>query len=269
MKVYFMAIIKIFISLLFYILILKINSVKILKIFALIINSFVILELIYGLIKEIRYKKQNKIIKAKEEIVLDYYKATRENSDELIKIKHDIKNQLQVAYAIAQKNERTSIGILDNIERKIENIEIINYCKNDILNAILTIKMLEAKRSGLSLNIKIDNSVKINMKEIDICNVFSNILDNSIEASKKCKNKNVTFCIFRKNNYIIIKCENAYENSFKKDSRGKMITSKLDAKNHGYGIKIIENIVNKYNGEMNIMVKNNIFKVIIIFKDNF
>ena len=33
------------------------------------------------------------------------------------------------------------------------------------------------------------------MKDIDVCNIFTNLLDNSIEASKKNENKNIKLYI--------------------------------------------------------------------------
>ena len=46
---------------------------------------------------------------------------------------------------------------------------------------------------------------------------------------------------------------------------GKLITNKKDKENHGYGLKGIERIVNKYEGEMSYQVKGNLFKIIITF----
>lgn len=274
MKFYFINVISIFASLLFYIIIFKINNIKSLKLIAVIINTCMMLEVINDLIKEEKWIKHDKKLKKdiidlnnRENIISNYYKVTKKNSEELIKIKHDMKNELQIAYVIASKDKKQSTKILDKAYERLENIKVTPFCKNEILNAILTIKMIEAKDYGINLEIKIDSDIDLKMEEIDICNLFSNILDNSIEATKKCKNKNIKLYILKRNNYIVIKCENTYNDNLKEDNNGKLITTKKDTKNHGNGFKILKDITDKYNGEINIDTKNSIFKVIIVFKD--
>ena len=275
--------IGILISLIFYIIMLKIQNVEDFKFIAFYINSFLLLIMIINLLK---INEKNKYINSLKETVRNlkkyinnlrkkenafflYYNETKQKNDKLIRIKHDIKNELQIAYAMMDKDKKVSTKILNELNDKLENIKIINFSKNAILNTILTLKKMEIKNSGINLEIEIDKTVDFNMEEIDICDLFSNILDNSIEATKKynCENRFIKFCIAKKNDYIIIKCENTYEGVLKKNSYGNYITTKQEEKQHGYGINIIKNIVDKYNGEINFITKNNIFKIVIIFKE--
>ena len=275
--------IGILISLIFYIIMLKIQNVEDFKFIAFYINSFLLLIMIINLLK---INEKNKYINSLKETVRNlkkyinnlrkkenafflYYNETKQKNDKLIRIKHDIKNELQIAYAMMDKDKKVSTKILNELNDKLEDIKIINFSKNAILNTILTLKKMEIKNSGINLEIEIDKTVDFNMEEIDICDLFSNILDNSIEATKKCncENRFIKFCIAKKNDYIIIKCENTYEGVLKKNSYGNYITTKQEEKQHGYGINIIKNIVDKYNGEINFITKNNIFKIVIIFKE--
>lgn len=276
MKLYFLYVIKIFIFLLCYIMIFKVKNIKTLKLFAVAINTCMILAVISDLINEEKCRQQDKKLEKdiddlnkKENIISNYYKKTKKSTEELIKMKHDIKNELQIAYIIASGDKKQATKILDEVYEKLENIKINNYCKDDILNTVLSTKKMEAKDYNVDLDIKIDSSIDLNMEEIDSCNLFCNILDNSIEATKMCDEKIIKLYILKKFNYIIIKCKNTYDSNLKIDKKGKLITTKKDIKNHGNGLKIVEDIVNKYNGEMKIVTQNNIFKIIIAFKDIF
>lgn len=274
--------IGILISLIFYIIMLKIQNVEDFKFIAFYINSFLLLIMIINLLKineknkdinslkeTVRnLKKYINNLRKKENAFFLYYNETKQKNDKLIRIKHDIKNELQIAYAMMDKDKKVSTKILNELNDKLEDIKIINFSKNAILNTILTLKKMEIKNSGINLEIEIDKTVDFNMEEIDICDLFSNILDNSIEATKKCNcdDKFIKFCVAKKNDYIIIKCENTYDGFLKKNSYGNFITTKLDVKKHGYGINIIKNVVDKYDGEINFITKNNVFKIVIIFK---
>ena len=105
------------------------------------------------------------------------------------------------------------------------------------------------------------------MEDIDVCNIFTNLLDNSMEAAKKNENKNIKLYIYEKNGYVIIKNEN-FCKCYKKNKIGKFETTKKDKKSHGYGIKIIEKTLEKYNGDLNIKIDNGIFRMIILLPQN-
>lgn len=51
--------------------------------------------------------------------------------------------------------------------------------------------------------------------------------------------------------------------NFKKNNQ--IITSKKDKINHGFGLKSIQLITNKYNGSLSLKIDNNIFILDIIF----
>ena len=53
----------------------------------------------------------------------------------------------------------------------------------------------------------------------------------------------------------------------KKDSKGNLVTTKSDSENHGIGISSIKNAVLKYDGIVNILTNNNIFKIQILLYD--
>lgn len=194
-----------------------------------------------------------------------YYKLVKENNDKLIKLKHDIKNQLQVAYVLFEQDKKEAIKLLDEINDNLEEIHQVDYCKNPILNTILAIKIAEAKKHDITVEIEIENEIDFNMKEIDICNLFTNLLDNSIEACRKVKERQIKININQKFDNIVIKCENTYNQMTKKDKHGKLKSTKREHKKHGYGMKIIESIVEQYNGELNVQMKGDQFMITIVF----
>ncbi|NGT96949.1 sensor histidine kinase, partial [Clostridium perfringens] len=85
----------------------------------------------------------------------------------------------------------------------------------------------------------------------DICTIFSNCIDNAIEACKKIKDNNRYIslkgnCV---NNFYVIKIENSKTNKIKK-LNGDFLTDKKDKFLHGIGLKNIRLALEKYNGEI-------------------
>ena len=247
-----------------YLIIFRLNDFKLLRIVAIFINTCLILEVINKIRYKLQEKRNMKIAEEKEKILYKYYKVAKENNENASMIKHDLKNQIQIAYAMESKNNNV-INILEDIDAELDKVNTNIYSKNEILNTVLLLKKIEAKKFNINIVYKIDKSISLDsMKDSDVCKLFSNLLDNSIEASKKTDDKKVLLKLCKRNDYIVLICENTYKEELRKNILG-FLTTKENKKEHGYGIKIIKSISDKYGGEMNIQAKNGLFKVIIVF----
>lgn len=99
----------------------------------------------------------------------------------------------------------------------------------------------------------------------DLCSVLSNLLENAIEACKKNKvekNKSIDLIIRKINKMIFIKIENPIEIKpiLKEES---FLTSKQEKDLHGWGLKSVQSVVEKYGGEITYSTKDEIFRIII------
>ena len=247
-----------------YLIIFRLNDFKLLRIVAIFINTCLILEVINKIRYKLQEKRNMKIAEEKEKILYKYYKVAKENNEKASMIKHDLKNQIQIAYAMRNKNDNF-VNILEDIDAELDKVNTNIYSKNEILNTVLLLKKIEAKKFDINMVYKIDKSISLDsMKDSDVCKLFSNLLDNSIEASKKTDDKKVLLKLCKRNDYIVLICENTYKEELRKNILG-FLTTKENKKEHGYGIKIIKSISDKYGGEMNIQAKNGSFKVIMVF----
>lgn len=247
-----------------YLIIFRLNDFKLLRIVAIFINTCLILEVINKIRYKLQEKRNMKIAEEKEKILYKYYKVAKENNENASMIKHDLKNQIQIAYAMRNKNDNF-VNILEDIDAELDKVNTNIYSKNEILNTVLLLKKIEAKKFDINMVYKIDKSISLDsMKDSDVCKLFSNLLDNSIEASKKTDDKKILLKLCKRNDYIVLICENTYKEELRKNILG-FLTTKENKKEHGYGIKIIKSISDKYGGEMNIQAKNGSFKVIMVF----
>lgn len=204
-------------------------------------------------------KLENEYLKDRIDMQLKYYRQVQEKEEEIRKINHDIKNNLQVIYSL--KSEEDKENFINKIDLSLEKYELVKYSENDILNIVLNTKVNEAKSKNIKIDIILKNNISF-MEDIDISNLFSNILDNAIE---NCLNKNgekIDFSIIKNMNYVVIKCSNPYKENIKLDKHKKIKSRKSD--NHGYGLKIIEEITNKYNGNLKIEYDDKIFTILIM-----
>ena len=97
---------------------------------------------------------------------------------------------------------------------------------------------------------------------IDISSIFSNLVDNAIEACNKIDDDTIEKYIIIKGilikGYYVVRCENSKSNTLI-IRNNKIITSKKDKFLHGIGIDSIKSSIKKYNGELKIKDSDNKF----------
>lgn len=79
-----------------------------------------------------------------------------------------------------------------------------------------------------------------------------NLLDNAVEATESQEEAFIEFCIYPKENtpFTVLTLTNScLTNPFSKET-GTLITHKEDKRMHGFGMKSVQKIVGKYNGDM-------------------
>lgn len=231
--------------------------------------------LIYYTIKEYsklsQREKYLEIEKLQKQMDLSYYQLASKSNDDLHKLKHDIRNQLQAAYALLayDKDEIKAKGIIDNINYKLETVDNIYYCENPIINTIVTLKTAEAKNHNIKTSVNLKDIDQLIVDDIDLCSIFTNLYDNAISCCINNKSKENNFINIKTTNnggYIIIKFLNWCDLDIKFNKKNTLSTTKSDSKNHGYGLKILKDIAIKYDGDLKLKREDNVFEAILLLK---
>ena len=142
---------------------------------------------------------------------------------------------------------------------------------NEVIDIILAEKSLLCQKDNIKLTCLADCSKLNFILDADLYCLFGNILDNAIEAVYKLKNnekRQINIVIKNVYSLISITVENYYEGDIVLDKNGLPITTKDNKDFHGFGMKSIKMIVDKYHGDMNITKRNDIFSLNILFTSN-
>ena len=105
------------------------------------------------------------------------------------------------------------------------------------------------------------------MADIEICSLFGNLLDNAIEAQLMVPKEKrfISLKLRRHMNMLYIDISNPYLNE-PRIKNGHFQSTKEDGKEHGFGTRLIERIVARYQGEQLIETDNHIFRYRIMMK---
>ena len=95
-------------------------------------------------------------------------------------------------------------------------------------------------------------------------------MDNAIYATLKVKDPEerlINLKVHKANGFVYI-IKNSYEREITFGKDGLPITTNPDKNYHGFGMKSISYIVDKYNGNLSIAVEDNVFNLNILFLRN-
>lgn len=181
-------------------------------------------------------------------------------------LQHDLKNELLCVQNFIEQNQgNKALQYIETLTNTKLNV-FHEYVKtgSELLDAMMNMKLNYAREHGIEIYCNV--AVSLNgFSESDIMILFSNAIDNAIEASLQQSQKTIIFTMENKRNYLCISIANAIDYSVL-DNNSKLQTTKKDKKYHGFGTQSMNSIVEQYDGMLEYYEKNNMFIVNIMIK---
>nr|UDN49493.1 GHKL domain-containing protein [Clostridioides sp. ES-S-0173-01] len=226
------------------------------------LSSISLISLIKKIQTDNKLLMENNMIEKISSMKNEYYKNLESKQLKIELLSHDMKNHISCIEGMYENN----IDIrpyLNNIKKTIRNNNIY-HTGNVTLDIILNDKKDLCDKYNINFIALIDFSKCKFIKDIDICDIFSNILDNAIEACNKITldPKEIILKGNVINDFYIIKAENTKINDILIKGND-ILTDKTDTLKHGFGIKSIKNSINKYDGTCLIEHNKSRFTMII------
>lgn len=180
--------------------------------------------------------------------------------------RHDYHNHIQVMKAYLKLGKYEDMEkYLTELDKDLTNIDTVLKTGNLMVDAILNSKLSMAISQGIKINAKARVPKNIKVSDLDLCIIIGNLLDNAMEATMKLEKPEDRFIrvyIREMKEQLYISVTNSYGGKIKKINK-EYITTKLGI-NHGFGLKRIDSIVNKYNGFVNRQNEEGVFATEII-----
>ncbi|MCI1734216.1 MAG: GHKL domain-containing protein [Bacilli bacterium] len=171
--------------------------------------------------------------------------------EEMHRIRHDIKNQFEYLNQLVKEKEYGKLETyLSDLSEKVHFAVDYFDCGNEALNRILNLEKSKAESKGVSLTVKAVVPSKLAIEESDLVSLVANLLDNAIEETSQCqqKEKSVQGEFTYQGNYLVIVIRNPLAEGNTKEKALRLKSTKKERFNHGYGTKIIRAVSQKYQG---------------------
>ena len=194
----------------------------------------------------------------------DQYRQAEENSKVLHCIYHDLKHQID--FIKEESDEQKKAAYLSEMEHAISIYDAEVNTGNSVLDTLLTSKNLVCKENGITMTCFAEADKLEYIDVMDICSLFGNAIDNAIEYEMKVEDRDkrlIKVTVYPQNQFLLIRIENYCEEVIPlRDDLPR--TSKRDARLHGYGVKSILRVAEKYGGNVNISQADNWFSLTVL-----
>ena len=194
-----------------------------------------------------------------------HYEDLRQKEYKTRRFRHDLKNHMNLLAQLCKDGDIDRIrNYLDEININIRQFDSKIHTHNEIADAILNRYYDECAEAGIELKVKGHFAENYQISAFDTCVIFSNLLDNALQAEKKIKNidkKEISVKIrYTDEAETIILFENDIEEDIE-IKNGKIKTTKKNRYDHGFGIENVMECVEKNNGNISIENEGRKFKV--------
>lgn len=229
--------------------------------------SFCCVSVLYGQLK------QQKQIKSESELALQrqmwslhrtQYEMSRESIDIINRKCHDLKHQVSALKHVHDPDRREQV--IDSLQSAVMIYDAVLETGNEILDTVLTEKSLICTQHDVALSCIADGGRLAFMDPVDLYILVGNALDNAIEAVLQLppEERIIRLRVQERAGLVFLQVENPYAGILNMRD-GLPLTHKKDKQNHGFGLKSIQDVGNKYHGFLNLETKDSLFVLRLSF----
>lgn len=187
-----------------------------------------------------------------------HYEMVQQQRNHLENIKNTFGTQLSNICSLLDAGQLSEASsLLQSLTKEIESTKEYPFCPNPIINAVLSNKEQVCQKYQITFHADLQISSCDSVNKLHLCSIFSNLMDNAIEASKALAlpaDRYIQLTARQNGDYLHIKIKN---------SSPPLASPK---KGHGYGQKILTDIALKYSGEFRTDYENHTYEAYLCIR---
>ena len=202
--------------------------------------------------RQSQLKMQISVLDTQYELIESQYVRAQNFYTENAKLYHDIKHHLRALERLLQNGDRReALAYIESVQEPLQCKMIPVHTGVDIVDTVI----YEAKEKAEQRNILLVVETPIlpsglKLEDREFCVLFANLLNNALEAAKEQIRLNIAITA----GFLVIEMQNDYKEKPVVKNNHFVSEREQDSLAHGWGMKIIEQIVEKYQGELSIRV---------------
>ncbi|MBP3617207.1 MAG: GHKL domain-containing protein [Lachnospiraceae bacterium] len=203
------------------------------------------------------------VLEKERELYYNQCTMMQNSTNELRAFRHDLKNQLiGVSELMGVGKYEEAKELVGGLSGKLNTKILFSATGNIPIDSIINYKLQSVGNEQIRVEAEVAVPEDFGMNVSDSITVLGNLLDNALHAVRQVEESERYLklkVVFDKER-LMIHCANPYATEVQYEN-GKIVSTKTNRKEHGFGLKNIEAVAKKYNGCMNVNHNNGVFTV--------
>ncbi|MCL2192638.1 MAG: ATP-binding protein [Treponema sp.] len=194
----------------------------------------------------------------------------QESVEQTRSVRHDMVNHFVTMRGIAVKNgDNEIVDYLDKMLADANKAKTYSNTGNVVFDSIINFKFRNAEQKNIKPNIRLQIPPTLNAEASDVVSILGNLLENALDAMEFVQEKTIRLEVVYDRETLLIVIENPFDGVIKyvteesDDGDEEVIITRKEVGDHGYGLRNVHRALEKYNGSMDIEIKENIFSVTV------
>ena len=196
-----------------------------------------------------RFSTEISLMEQQEHSLNQYVEEAKARYDETKSFRHDIRNHIAVVKKLLQNGKlEEAITYVEDLDDMAEKMSFPCSTNNPVVDILVGNKLGIAKSMGIDVDCSLPLPYPCGIRDIDICIVLSNALDNAIHAVKNLGagiEKYIRVSGRIQGDFLMMEIQNSFH--------GKSVFKK------GTGLSNVKKVAEKYGGAMSIETQENVF----------
>ena len=178
-------------------------------------------------------------------------------------LRHDMRHFLANISAFIDNDEiEKAKEYISEILQSVDQTAMHKYCKNEIVNMILSSHENEIKENRIELQHSIQIPEHLSLSDVDLTSILSNALENAIHAvlPLEAEKRKIVLNLRMNGEKLLISVKNTFA-EMPQMADGMPLSSKAG---HGFGTQSIRYITEKVNGNCQFTIKDDWFIVRVV-----
>lgn len=219
---------------------------------------------IEGAKAEMRYAQ----LQTQQKLQADYNAVLESQLHEARKLRHDLSNYTRTLNILIDSGHYQEVkSCTQRLQNDLAASPQIQYCAHPVVNAVLYQKLTQVRARNIAVEVQLVISDACGVEAADLIGLFSNLLDNAMEACAQVEDGPwISLSDRHSGNFYTITMRNSKQNTPLPVVDGRPVTQKVDRENHGLGLEILEEIAQRYGGALSVHDEGACFVSIILLQ---
>lgn len=188
----------------------------------------------------------------------------KEAIDRSKETRHEYRHHLEALQGLCRDGDVARVEqYVNRLFQDDDALPTLIYAESPLVNALVSSCAAHCKESQVRFSASVQAPEKLNIEDTDLAVLLTNMLDNALEAASEMP-EGQRWIRLRMGIYkdigLFVSCENTFLESRLKVN-GEEILSSKGGKDHGFGLRAMRRVAQKYNSVLRVSHKDGVFKV--------